>query len=162
MQRFNRTNFVSAGFAFRLIAAMQGAMNDGYAHYVENRHGQRWLRVNVVSLEGNNGYSFQFLANNGQEVGHLILQALFNWSVEAERLFTGLVNELYTRKEHPLVTVRRREAELERESKWWKPNKPSKSVTKSIVEYLTVAAFGITGGALYSVAREVLPMGLLP
>jgi hypothetical protein len=161
MQRFNRTNFTSAAFASRLIAAMQGAMSDGYAHYVENRHGQRWLRVNVVSLEGCNGYTFQFLAMNGQEVGHLILQALFNWSVEAERLFTGLVNELYTRNEHPLVTARRRDAELDGKRKPWFANKGLKNKGLSLMEYLTVAAIGLTSGSVYGVAREFLP-SLLP
>ena len=78
--RYNRTNFVSNGFAARLLKAMRGALTDGYAHYVENRQGKRWLRVNVVTAEGSDsGYAFQFLANNGQEVGHLLLSALFVW-----------------------------------------------------------------------------------
>ncbi|WYW04258.1 hypothetical protein Kompost2_00008 [Pseudomonas phage vB_PpuP-Kompost-2] len=157
MQRYNRTNFTSSAFASRLIAAMQGAMTDGYAHYVENRHGQRWLRVNVVSLEGDNGYTFQFLAKNGQEVGHLILQALFVWSNEAERLFTGLVNELYTRKEHPLVTARRRDAEAERESKRPTVNKWLKNKGLRVMQVLTFGALGVTSGvaiaALCDVAR---------
>lgn len=149
MQRYNRTNFTSGAFAFRLIAAMQGAMSDGYAHYVENRHGQRWLRVNVVSLEGNNGYSFQFLANNGQEVGHLILQALFVWSNEAERLFTGLVNELYTRLEHPLLTARRELAQVDSEHNTQKPKNRWKSAIKDGLGYLTALAVGASVGHGY-------------
>jgi len=160
MQRYNRTNFTSAAFAGRLIDAMKGALSDGFAHYVENRHGQRWLRVNVVPTESG-GYTFQFLAGNGQEVGHLILQAAFHWSKEVEWTFSGLLSELYTMTEHPLLTARRRDAEPEADSKPLSANKPLKNKGLSLLEYLTVAAIGLTSGSVYGVAREFLP-GLLP
>lgn len=165
---YNRTNFVPNGFAVRLLKAMQGALTDGYAHYVDNRRGQRWLRVNVVSSEGSdNGYAFQFLADSGQEVGHLLLQALFSWSPEVEREFSGLVNELYTRKEHPLITARRVVLDEEPESNPYRqlfPVETSGSIRwmKSTIEYLSVACMGLIGGCAYSVAREVLPAGFLP
>lgn len=154
MQRYNRTNFTSGAFAGRLIDAMKAALTDGYAHYVENRHGQRWLRVNVIPTD-NGGYTFQFLAGNGQEVGHLILQAAFLWSKEAECAFSGLLNELYTRFEHPLITARRADSQPDRESNTCTANITPETKGKSIVEYLTVAALGLTGGVLYSVARDL-------
>lgn len=154
---YNRTNFTSNGFAVRLLKAMRGALTDGYAHYVENRQGKRWLRVNVVTAEGSdNGYAFQFLANNGQEVGHLLLQALFHWSQEVEREFSGLVNELYTRSEHPLITARRADTHKDAESKTSGAFIPVESKVKGFFEYLTVACMGLAGGALYSVARELV------
>ncbi|WYW04206.1 hypothetical protein Kallioja_00008 [Pseudomonas phage vB_PpuP-Kallioja] len=144
MQRYNRTNFTSAAFAERLIAAMRGALSDGYAHYVENRHGQRWLRVDVKPDEFG-GYTFQFLAGSGQDVGSLILQACFVWSEETERAFSGLLAELYTRTEHPLLTARRLECDpivevkpLPAKSRW-------KSAIKETLGYLTALAIG--GGA---------------
>lgn len=146
MQRYNRTNFVSNGFAVRLLKAMRGALTDGYAHYVENRQGKRWLRVNVVSSEGSdNGYAFQFLADNGQEVGHLLLQALFHWSQEVEREFSELVNELYTRSEHPLLTARRELLEPAVESKPLPAKSRWKTAIKETLGYLTALAVG--GGA---------------
>lgn len=154
MQRYNRTNFTSTAFAGRLIDAMKGALTDGYAHYVENRNGQRWLRVNVIPTD-NGGYTFQFLAGNGQEVGHLILQAAFQWSKEIEATFSGLLSELYTRSEHPLITARRADSQPDLESKTSGEYIPSESRGKSLVEYLTVAALGLTGGALFSVARDL-------
>lgn len=154
MQRYNRTNFTSARFADRLISAMQGALTDGFAHYVENRHGQRWLRVNVVPTE-NGGYTFQFLAGNGQDVGHLILQACFVWSKEAEGAFSGLLSELYTRFEHPLITARRRDAEPLVESKPLPKKNRWKSAIKESIGYLTAIAIGAGAGHGY-----VMAMGL--
>ncbi|WGH28267.1 hypothetical protein 10P302A_gene0007 [Pseudomonas phage 10P302A] len=148
MQRYNRTNFTSSGFAVRLIAAMQGAIHDGYAHYVENRQGKRWLRVNVVS-EGDNGYTFQFLANNGQEVGHLILSALFVWGDDLERQFSALMSELYTRTEHPLVTARRRDLAPAEEVKPQPKKNRWKSALKVAGEYLTAIAIGAVAGHSY-------------
>lgn len=155
MQRYNRTNFTSAAFALRLVSAMQGALTDGYAHYVENRHGQRWLRVNVIPTDCG-GYTFQFLAGNGQEVGHLILQAAFHWSKEVEKAFSGLLSELYTRYEHPLLTARRRDADPIPESNGACGNKPPQNKALSVVQYLTAGAFGLCGGVVYSLARDVL------
>lgn len=154
MQRYNRTNFTSTAFAGRLIDAMKGALSDGYAHYVENRKGHRWLRVNVVPCEFS-GYTFQFLAGNGQEVGHLILQAAFQWSKEAEQAFSMLLNEVYTRMEHPLITARRVDSQVGSESKVSGEYIPVETKGKSLVEYLTVAAFGMAGGVLFSVARDL-------
>lgn len=153
MQRYNRTNFTSARFAERLISAMQAALTDGFAHYVENRHGQRWLRVNVVPTE-NGGYTFQFLAGNGQDVGHLILQACFVWSKEAEWAFSGLLSELYIMNEHPLLTARRRDAEPEVESKPPVVKNRWKSAIKETLGYLTALAVG--GGA----GHGLVAMGL--
>jgi hypothetical protein len=130
-------------------------MSDGYAHYVENRHGQRWLRVNVIPCDRSGGYTFQFLAGNGQEVGHLILQAAFHWPRDSEAAFSMLLSELYTRFEHPLITARRADSQPERESNTGCVNIPSKTVTKSLVEYLTVAALGMAGGVVFSVLRDL-------
>lgn len=153
MQRYNRTNFTSAAFALRLVSAMQGALTDGYAHYVENRHGQRWLRVNVIPTDCG-GYTFQFLAGNGQEVGHLILQAAFHWSKEVEKAFSGLLSELYTRYEHPLLTARRRECDPIVEVKTQPVKSRWKSAIKETLGYLTALAIG--GGA----GHGLVAMGL--
>lgn len=154
MQRYNRTNFTSEAFAGRLIDAMTAALTDGYAHYVENRNGKRWLRVNVIPTDFG-GYTFQFLAGNGQEVGHLILQAAFQWSKEAEWAFSGLLSELYTRFEHPLITARRVDSQPEPESNTSGEYIPLETKGKSLVEHLTVAALGACGGVLFSVARDL-------
>lgn len=151
MQRYNRTNFTSAAFAGRLIDAMKGSLSDGFAHYVENRHGQRWLRVNVVPTESG-GYTFQFLAGNGQEVGHLILQAAFHWSKEVEWTFSGLLSELYTMTEHPLLTARRRDAEAEVDSKPQPVKKRWKSAIKETLGYLTAICIGAGAGHGYALA----------
>lgn len=154
MQRYNRTNFVSAAFAERLIAAMRGALNDGYAHYVENRHGQRWLRVDVKPDEFG-GYTFQFLAGSGQDVGHLILQAIFVWSKEAEAAFSGLLSELYTRSEHPLLTARRRECDPIVEVKPPVKKNRWKSALKEGLGWLTAAAIGAGAGHAYAVVMHL-------
>jgi hypothetical protein len=156
MQRFNRTNFVSESFAKRLLRAMADCMSDGYAHYVENRHGQRWLRVNVTPCDRSGGYTFQFLAGNGQEVGHLILQAAFHWPRDSEAAFSMLLSELYTRFEHPLITARRADSQPETESNPPASNIPLETKGKLLVEYLTVAAMGAVAGATFSVARELV------
>lgn len=107
---FNRTNFVTATFVEKLLEAMRYALATGYAHYVENRHGQRWLRVTVLYTDSpTDRLSFQFLAGRGQNVGDLILQALFHWHPDHEREFSRLLGELYAMTEHP-YTVNRRAA----------------------------------------------------
>jgi hypothetical protein len=155
MQLFNRTNFVSESFAKRLLRAMADCMSDGYAHYVENRHGQRWLRVNVIPCDRSGGYTFQFLAGDGQEVGHLILQAAFHWPRDSEAAFSMLLSELYTRFEHPLITARRADSQAESESNSTGEYIPLKSRGKSLVEHLTIAALGAAGGAVFSVFRDL-------
>lgn len=116
-QRYNRTNFMTSEVARKIIAAMQGALNDGLQHYIENRLGQRWLRVCVRPVEGSEGhYTFAFHAGNGQDVGHLILQALFSWSHDLEHSFSLLLGELYARKVHPYTTARQqKELDIRRE-----------------------------------------------
>lgn len=109
-QRYNRTNFVTSTVAAKICSAMTLALSDGLQHYVENKNGQRWLRVCVKPIEGSDKqFSFEFLAGNGQDVGHLILQAMFNWSAEHEREFSVLLGECYSLTEHP-YTVNRQKA----------------------------------------------------
>lgn len=101
-QRYNRTNFVTNVVAVKIIAAMEAALHDGLQHYVENKRGQRWLRVCIQPVDGTHSrYTFEFHAGNGQEVGHLILQALFVWSSENERRFSTLLGKLNGLREHP-------------------------------------------------------------
>ncbi|WYW04450.1 hypothetical protein Mudajogi_00005 [Pseudomonas phage vB_PpuP-Mudajogi] len=110
-QRYNRTNFVTSAVAVKILSAMQGALKDGLQHYVENKRGQRWLRVCVRPVDGSDSrFTFEFHAGNGQSVGHLILQALFVWSGEHEREFSRLVGELYRLTTHPYTLARQAEA----------------------------------------------------
>lgn len=161
MQRYNRTNFVSERVARGIVTAMTACLADGFAHYIEDRKGQRWLRVDVVPNLSGQGYTFEFLAGNGQEVGPQIMQAIFSWSKGAERAFSELLSELYTRFEHPLITARRADSDLldpvNGADAPVVQNKPAKSWAKGLMEHLTVAALGACGGVLYSVARDFLP-----
>lgn len=111
--RYNRTNFSTPQFAQKLLHAMHEAITQGFNAYIEDRNGQRWLRVAII-MEGGR-YSFQFIARNGQDVGSHILESLFSWTVEDEREFLTVVQKLYSMTEHPLILARRAavEAELE-------------------------------------------------
>lgn len=107
---YNRTNFVSKGFATRLLATMREALECGYHCYVMNANKERWLRV-AIFREDNGRHSFQFIARNGQEVGSQILQGLFSWDHADEVEFVSLVARLYAMKEHPLIVASRKERE---------------------------------------------------
>jgi hypothetical protein len=111
-QRYNRTNFVTSAVAVKILKAMQGALKDGLQHYIENKRGQRWLRVCIQSVDGSdNRFTFKFHAGNGQDVGHLILQALFVWSDDLEREFSVLMGELYRLTNHPYTLAGRKVAQ---------------------------------------------------
>lgn len=101
-QRYNRTNFVTSSVAAKIIEAMTNARADGLQHYVTNKHEQRWLRVCIKPVEGcASGFTFEFLAGNGQDVGHLIMQALFVWQDSFVVAFGQLLSELYSVTAHP-------------------------------------------------------------
>lgn len=160
MQRYNRTNFTSARVAKSIVAAMSAALADGFAHYIEDRNGQRWLRVNVIPT-GYGGYTFEFLAKNGQEVGAQILQALFQWPEDVERAFSGLMGEVYSLTEHPLILSRRKEPEELDPVNGASALPVKKQWLKGFFENITALAVGALGGATYAVARDFLP-GILP
>lgn len=114
-QRFNRTNFVTTTVAGKIIEAMRAALGDGLQHYVENKHGQRWLRVCIRPVDGSDSkFTFEFHAGNGQQVGHLILEAMFNWHRDQERAFSELLGELYHYSVHPYTAARQAEREAKR------------------------------------------------
>uniref|UniRef100_A0AAU6VZ98 Membrane protein n=2 Tax=unclassified Ghunavirus TaxID=2749940 RepID=A0AAU6VZ98_9CAUD len=117
-QRFNRTNFVTQTVAAKIIEAMKAALNDGLQHYVENKRGQRWLRVCIKPVQGCGAaqYTYEFLAGNGQDVGHLILEALFVWNPTHERMFSMLVGTSYGLTAHPYTTARRRAIQEKRKA----------------------------------------------
>lgn len=160
MQRYNRTNFASARVAKGIVAAMTATLADGFAHYIEDRKGQRWLRVNVIPT-GCGGYTFEFLAKNGQEVGAQILQALFQWPEDVERGFSGLMGEVYSLTEHPLIIVRRKDSEKLDPVNGADALPAKKQWFKGLMENATALAVGALGGSLYAVARDFLP-GVLP
>lgn len=102
MSTYNLTNFTSPTVANNILAAMQDALKTGLAQYVTNRRGRLWLRVDIKRDEHNRLY-FQFLTDTMQEVGHHLLKAaLFHWSREDEREFSGLNAALYRLPAHPL------------------------------------------------------------
>lgn len=116
-QRYNRTNFVTNAVASKILAAMEAALHDGLQHYVENKRGQRWLRVCIRPIEGSdNRFSFEFHAGNGQEVGRLILQALFMWSSDNERHFSTLLGKLFVLSQHPYTLKLLSDAQAERDA----------------------------------------------
>lgn len=116
-QRFNRTNFVTNRVAANILQAMQKALSDGLQHYVENKRGQRWLRVCIKPVDGSdNRFTYEFLAGNGQDVGHLILQALFVWDSTYEATFARLIGELYSLTKHPYTLRRQAVAKVKREA----------------------------------------------
>lgn len=101
--KYNYTNFTSSTAAAKILKAMDETMRTGYAAYIENRKGQRFMRVNIV--KGETGYYFQFFGGSAQDLGAIILRAMFDWAPEQDQAFTKLLVKLYERKEHPLVTL---------------------------------------------------------
>lgn len=105
MTIYNLTNFTSATVANKILGAMQDAIKTGLAQYVPNRNGRLWLRVDI-KRDDHGRLFFQFLTDTMQEVGHHLLKAaLFHWSREDEREFSGLHAELYRLPQHPLDTI---------------------------------------------------------
>ncbi|QNJ57490.1 membrane protein [Pseudomonas phage PlaquesPlease] len=102
--RYNRTNFVSARVVMGLIQAMQAILASGLPVYLEDRKGQRWLRVALKMIEGRPTY--EFIARNGQEVGDVILQASFDWHEEDLKEFSALLVKVYTMTELPAIKPR--------------------------------------------------------
>lgn len=117
MHTYNLTNFTSSAVASKILDAMQEAIKTGLAQYVSNRRGRVWLRVDIKRDDIGRMY-FQFLADNMQEVGHHLLKAaLFHWSREDEREFSGLNAALYRLTKHPLdAIIDAREAEQGRKA----------------------------------------------
>ncbi|WP_426101428.1 hypothetical protein [Pseudomonas sp. PSPC3-3] len=119
MTIYNLTNFTSATVANKILGAMQDAIKTGLAQYVPNRNGRLWLRVDIKRDDHGRLY-FQFLTDTMcQEVGHHLLKAaLFHWSREDEREFSGLHAALYRLPQHPLDIIQdAREAATERARK---------------------------------------------
>ncbi|MDD1013879.1 hypothetical protein [Pseudomonas rubra] len=105
MTIYNLTNFTSAKVANNILGAMQEALKTGLAQYVTNRRGRVWLRVDIKRDDRDRLY-FQFLTDTMQEVGHHLLKAaLFHWSREDEREFSGLNAALYRLAKHPLDAI---------------------------------------------------------
>ena len=105
MTIYNLTNFTSAKVANNILGAMQEALKTGLAQYVTNRRGRVWLRVDIKRDDRGRLY-FQFLTDTMQEVGHHLLKAaLFHWSREDEREFSGLNAALYRLTKHPLDAI---------------------------------------------------------
>lgn len=117
MTIYNLTNFTSAKVANNILGAMQEALKTGLAQYVTNRRGRVWLRVDIKRDDRGRLY-FQFLTDTMQEVGHHLLKAaLFHWSREDEREFSGLNAALYRLAKHPLDAILdAREAEQARKA----------------------------------------------
>ncbi|NVZ18508.1 hypothetical protein HX794_02510 [Pseudomonas costantinii] len=120
MTTYNLTNFTSAAVANKILGAMQDAIKTGLAQYVPNRNGRLWLRVDI-KRDDHGRLFFQFLTDTMQEVGHHLLKAaLFHWSREDEREFSGLHAELYRLPQHPLDTILdAQEAERTRKETSW-------------------------------------------
>lgn len=120
MHTYNLTNFTSATVANNILGAMQEALKTGLAQYVTNRRGRVWLRVDIKRDELNRMF-FQFLTDDMQEVGHHLLKAaLFHWSREDEREFSGLNAALFRLTQHPLDAILdAREAEQARKNTKW-------------------------------------------
>uniref|UniRef100_A0AB74UQN5 Prolyl 4-hydroxylase alpha subunit n=1 Tax=Salmonella phage Phylax-28 TaxID=3349226 RepID=A0AB74UQN5_9CAUD len=104
MQRYNRTNFVSARVVTNILAAMQAVILSGIPQYIEDRKGLRWLRVCLKMVEGQP--TFEFYARNGQEVGDVILQASFDWHADDLTEFSQLLVKVYTMTELPTTPAR--------------------------------------------------------
>lgn len=102
--RYNRTNFVSARVVTGIITAMQAVIASGLPQYLEDRKGERWLRVALKYIDGR--LSFEFFARNNQEVGDVILSASFDWHAEDLTEFSQQLVKVYTMTEHP-ATVHR-------------------------------------------------------
>ncbi|MFW9082798.1 hypothetical protein ACOI9X_26540 [Pseudomonas sp. P2757] len=126
---YNLTNFTSAKVANNILAAMQESLKTGLAQYVTNRRGRQWLRVDI-KRDDNNRLYFQFLTDTMQEVGyHLLKAALFHWSREDEREFSGLNAALYRLPAHPLdmildsqeeaKRIKREASRIRRVYLWW-------------------------------------------
>ena len=97
--RYNRTNFVSARVVTGIIAAIQAVIASSIPQYIEDRKGQRWLRVALTMLDGKP--QLEFFARNGQEVGDVILQASFDWHADDLTEFSQLLVKVYAMAELP-------------------------------------------------------------
>lgn len=108
----NYTNFTSKEVAAKILTAMQECIDTGHAAFVLNRRKQRFMRVDIVRFVSG-VYSFQFTGTTGQDLGSMILRAMFNWAPEDDRQFTKLTVALHERSEHPLITVARNAQKLQ-------------------------------------------------
>lgn len=104
MKRYNRTNFLSPRTVNSILIAMNLVSKSGIPEYIEDRKGQRWLRVVIKMFEGRP--TFEFYARNGQEVGDVILQASFDWPVAEMAEFSRLLVKVYTMLKLPAIDNR--------------------------------------------------------
>lgn len=104
MIRYNRTNFTSARVVSNIVQAMAAVALNGLPQYIEDRKGERWLRVALKFIEGQ--LSFEFFARNGQEVGDVILSASFDWHEDDLKDFSALLVKVYTMTELPATESR--------------------------------------------------------
>ena len=147
MTIYNLTNFTSAKVANNILGAMQEALKTGLAQYVTNRRGRVWLRVDIKRDDRDRLY-FQFLTDTMQEVGHHLLKAaLFHWSREDEREFSGLNAALYRLAKHPLDAIldAREEEQARKESKW----------TRKVWNWLFPKGFSLDSSERHFVAQHM-------
>lgn len=108
----NYTSFTSAQISTKILAAMQEAKATGNAVRVQNRRGQDFLLV--VIHKDSLGYAFKFLDVNGHDCGKMIQRASSVWDNAVFVAYWAILSWAWDLKEHPLLTIQREAAKLER------------------------------------------------
>lgn len=108
----NYTSFTNETLALKILAAMQEVKATGEVVRVKNRRGHDFLLVTIA--KDSLGYGFKILDTDGNCVNHMVQRATSKWSYSVERAVWALFAEANDLVEHPLVTLARKEAFLER------------------------------------------------
>lgn len=106
------TSFTNEALASKILAAMQEVIATGEVVRVKNRRGHDFLLVTIA--KDSLGYAFKILDTDGNCVNHMIHRATSKWSYSVERAVWALFASAYALVEHPLVSLARKEAFLER------------------------------------------------
>lgn len=112
MIALNYTSFTSPQVATKILAAMQEVKATGNAVRVLNRRGKAFLLVTIH--KDSLGYAFKFIAEDGTEVGKMIQRASNVWDNAVFCAYWALLSFAWDLKEHPLLTLQKEAAKLER------------------------------------------------
>lgn len=118
---YNRTAFTSSSVSNKVLDAMRDALDTGLSQYVQNRHGERWLRVAIKQAPKDEGvwseqFYFEFYADNSQLCNDVIADAAwFGWGIVEVGLYETMQLEAARLVGHPLeaIEIRRQKSCIE-------------------------------------------------
>lgn len=120
---YNRTAFTSSSVSNKVLDAMRDALDTGLSQYVQNRHGERWLRVAIKQAPKDEGvwseqFYFEFYADNSQLCNDVIADAAwFGWGIVEVGLYETMQLEVARLIRHPLETLEAKKASAFRKRK---------------------------------------------